>query len=148
MVVVSTQMLWGPERSHLMKAPFLRTPPCPLPPSGPWVYDVSLPTRKDHGAVDARNQWSKINVKAPGKSALPWAVLLAERAAQLRSSIGFENKILQMECILRIMMHITNNLVLSYKLKLEPLQRNTQPLWFPVWCNNMEMAFGAGIGSV
>lgn len=56
------------------------------------------------------------------------AACLAERAAQLRSSKGFENKILQIECILRIMMHITNNLVLSYKPKLETLQRNTQPL--------------------
>ena len=133
MAVASTRTLGSPVSSRLMKAWFLLTPACPLSHSVPSLCDVSLPTRKDQGVANARNQWSEINFKAPGKSALTWTVQLASqkvRAAQLRSSKGFENRILQIECILRIMMHITNNLVLSYKPKLETLQRNTQPCNF------------------
>lgn len=70
MGLASTQTLWGPVKSRFMEAPILLTPACPRTHSGPSVCDVSLPPRKDQGAVNARNQWSKINFKAPGKSTL------------------------------------------------------------------------------
>ena len=69
-----------------------------------WPLSVMfLYTIRAQGAVNARNQWSKINFEAYVKSSLTWTVQPAYPriwAAQPRSSKGFENKILQIECIL------------------------------------------------